>query len=158
MSEDLLESVRLNKPYLQSPIDDLWSVFWVAQWAAVFNAPKGLTEQPGSPELLLDLQKVLLKGDHMQRAFCARRLKRVKKSTEYGEFLVKCAPVLTEWHEQMELLTEEWDKVVTAQPASSDLPSLFIQYCDQGVVHLITLVHEHFPGALGKVCLPSKSR
>jgi hypothetical protein len=54
MSDGLLDAIRLDEQYLQSPIDDLWSFYYVVQWAAVFNDVQFASSMP--PAMLLDLK------------------------------------------------------------------------------------------------------
>ena len=74
MSDDLLEAAKLDIPYLQSPVDDLWSFYYVAQWAAVFNN----VDFPGNtplPVKLLHLRQ-LLAGTPVERDSGTRKVTR----------------------------------------------------------------------------------
>ena len=37
MSQKLLDKMSVKRPYLHSPVDDLESFYYTAQWAAAFN-------------------------------------------------------------------------------------------------------------------------
>jgi hypothetical protein len=57
MSPGLLRSVRLSRPYLHSPADDLESFYYIMQWAAVHNDGSGAGKRsrryPGQVPLLI---------------------------------------------------------------------------------------------------------
>jgi hypothetical protein len=149
MSDSLLKSARLNKKYLQSPIDDLWSFYYVAQWAAVYNDTM-FSDSKSIPADLSELRDFIA-GD--QRALGEKTVTGpTLKPSEYGQFLVNCSPILREWVSKLNQLTSDWEQEDVASITNGDrystLYPCFCQYTDRGVLDLVQLVQQYFPDGL----------
>jgi hypothetical protein len=153
MSRQLLNAAILDKPYLQSPVDDLLSFYYVSQWAAVNNT-KDFAE-PIAPTAVPDELKLL-----RQRLGSSEREDATSTITQdfldeksYGAFLVACQPILQEWYEQLKKLMVAWQVRTknldpdVAQQYATYYP-LFREFTDRGVLELLQLVQSHFAGGL----------
>jgi len=150
MSDGLLKAIRLNKHYLQSPVDDLWSFYYVAQWAAVFNNTN-FSESTPVPAELMELRR-LIAGSEGDRLLCTREVTRPPlDQTEYGQFLADCCPILREWDSILDRLTTDW-KVAKVDLTNGNLYEArypyFRNYTNRGVLELLQLVQKHFPSSL----------
>jgi hypothetical protein len=149
MSDGLLDAIRLDECYLQTPIDDLWSFYYVVQWAAVFNNVQYSTSTP--PVRLLDLRHDI-SGSQKERGFGTRTITGSALSeNEYGRFLTDCCPILCEWDSRLRQLTNDWKKVEIGDSTSGDMFEVyypcFRDFTMRGVLELLELVQQHFPGS-----------
>jgi hypothetical protein len=98
---------KLRIPYMQSPIADLWSFYYVAQWAAVFNKTNFPAGTP-VPIKLANLRR-LIAGSESDRALGTRKVTGpLLDPTHCGEFLVECSSLLREWESELKKLTTDW--------------------------------------------------
>jgi hypothetical protein len=151
MSDDLLETAQLDMPYLQSPIDDLQSFYYVAQWAAVFNN----TNFPGNapiPAKLAQLRRRIA-GSQTDRSFVTRKVTNPDLNpTQYGHFLVACCSILNEWDSKLRKLAAKWDAAEVGSFTDGNLyhecyPH-FRDFTDRGILELVQLAQQYFPGRL----------
>lgn len=147
MSDDMLEAAKLDMPYLQSPVDDLWSFYYVAQWAAVFNN----TNFPGDTPVPIKLAELrrLIAGSQADRALGTRKVTRpALDQIEYGQFLADSYCILREWEFKLNQLTADWSTTkfdhLTADLYDKCYPC-FRNFTDRGVLELIQLAQQHFP-------------
>jgi hypothetical protein len=153
MSDDLLEAAKLDIPYMQSPVDDLWSFYYVAQWAAVFNNVNFSTGTP-VPTKLANLRR-LIAGSQADRALGTRTITRPPlDQAEYGQFLADCCPILREWESTLDRLTTDW-KVAKVDWTNGNLYEAcypyFWDYTNRGVLEMLQLVQKHFPDIFSSV-------
>jgi hypothetical protein len=151
MSDGLLDAIRLNEQYLQSPIDDLWSFYYVVQQAAVFNNVQFASSTP--PARLLDLRR-LIGGSQMERAHGKLTIISASlRESECGRFLMECLPILREWDSRLQQLTGDWKDIEMDGLASGDSYEAyyphFRDFTMRGVLELTGLVQQHFPSASG---------
>jgi hypothetical protein len=148
MSGGLLKAARLHKPYLQSPVDDLWSFYYVAQWAAVFNKTN-FPENTSVPDELTDL-RCLIAGSESDRALGTSTVTGpVLDATECGQFLVDCSFPLREWETRLSELTTVWKlSKVDSLADCTALYQYFRTFTNRGVLELVQLVQKYFPGSL----------
>jgi hypothetical protein len=151
MSDGLLEAARLDKRYLQSPLDDLWSFYYVAQWAAVFNSTK-FPDSIHVPAELAELRR-LMAGSQYKRALGTRTVTDPGlDGTEYGPFLADSCSFLREWESKLRQLAAEWKAAKVGSLSDGNLYdacySYFREYTNRGLLELVQLVQRHFPGSL----------
>jgi len=152
MSRPLLEAATLNRAYLQSPVDDLLSFYYVAQWAAVNNNTyfRGSPPVPDELGLLRDrLGGSLAEGELGTSTITAGRV----RPTSYGRFLADCQPILREWHEKLRELVDDWAAAIeSVAPDVADqyktYHPLFCEFTDRGVLEVLEVVQRHFAGHL----------
>lgn len=155
MSDEMLMAARLNTPYVQSPVDDLYSFYYVAQWAAANNNIE--FADPDStpvPDHLEDL-RTRLAGSPAERAEGTKRITAIRTMdpNTYGNFLVECRPLLRIWNQKLEQFVNDWeDEIKHLKPPPKEQYNiyypLFRQYTDRGVRELLELVETQFPGSL----------
>ena len=152
MSRQLLDAAILNEPYLQSPIDDLLSFFYVAQWAAA-NNNKDFPDSTAVPDKL-ELLRNRLGGSLAERELGTSTMTRNDPDPElYGRFLADCQPILQDWDQQLMALVKDWGRrMKTVTPDVGDQYKtyypLFREFTDRGVLELLQLVQSHFAGSL----------
>ena len=144
MSFELLQAMRFGEPYLQSPVDDLWSFYYVAQWAAVFNNANLVTP---IPERLKQL-RTHLAGSLQERTTATNIITDNRlKPASYGQFLANSCSFLSQWAAKLKILTRDWQE---SQDDGGDhkLYESFCDYTNRGVLELVQLVQKEFPGCL----------
>jgi hypothetical protein len=154
MSKGLLKAATLHRPYLQSPVNDLWSFYYVAQWAAVFNKTKfsGTTNVPAT---LTDL-RLLIAGSSSDRALGTREVTDPGLDrAEYGHFLADCSCVLREWEWTLRQLAADWkvakvDELMRGIIYKACHPH-FRSFTNRGVLELLQLVQKYFPDTLSRL-------
>lgn len=111
MSDDLLITSNYpNRPFLQSPMDDFFSFYYVAQWAAVFNEK----EFPNAGSLSIPfglklLRHQLLQGDRDARSSATTQIQGVPlEEHECGRFLAACQPFLKHWLRYLKEINEDF--------------------------------------------------
>jgi hypothetical protein len=144
MSRDLLNALLEDEPYLQTPVDDLWSFYYVGQWAATYNT------------MSLDTKKLLrlredLTGNLKDRGDATTTVTdpRGLQASDYGTFLANSHSVLVAWHSRLNDLSLAWYKdTVNLQPAPEDRYNayypLFKDYTQRGVLEYLRLLVKEF--------------
>jgi hypothetical protein len=151
MSDQLLDAAILDKPYLQSPVDDLISFYYVAQWAAVNNTRDFPDPTAVSDELRLLRQRL---GSSSERERGTSMITSgVIRPALYGKFLADCRPILQEWRQKLVTLTNDWAEAIeSVAPDVEDQYKtyypLFCEFTDRGVLEVLELVQLHFAGHL----------
>ena len=149
MSDGLLQATEQNRDYLQSPVDDFFSLYYAMQWAAVFHNGEFATGQD-IPDLLCALREDIA-GDQQARAYSTNSIvnSRLLDADDYGQFVVKCHPFLRDWYSSLHDLLYEWTKCQSelkkSEVQNSGLlyTSLFSTFAMQGVAQLAALVSKH---------------
>ena len=145
MSDDLLEAAKLDIPYLQSLVD-LWSFYYVAQWAAVFNN----VDFPGNTPLPVKLAELRrqISGSHADRALGTLKITGpVMDQIEYGQFLADCYSILSQWRSKLNQLTADWRAARVDAIIDGDARCLYFrEYTNRGILELVQLVQQKFPG------------
>ncbi|KAG7094144.1 hypothetical protein E1B28_007756 [Marasmius oreades] len=104
MSINLLTATLRGSDYLQSPVDDMHSFFWVALWAVMFNS---LNESSRSED------ELWARGRWVERASDkAHMLPQLKTSLRAGKLSPiagQLTPFLGQWFSRIEALQEDWD-------------------------------------------------
>ena len=147
MSDDLLRATELNLSYLQSPVDDLFSLYYTIQWAAIFHN-RGFATDRDIPILLRALREDI-SGDQRARATIQVVNSGAPRVREYGHFLADCYPFLRDWYSSLRVLLIKWkecqDELETLEAKNTGLfyTSLFSSFAVQGVAQLAELVYQH---------------
>jgi hypothetical protein len=146
MSDDLLEATELGDPYLQSPVDDLFSLYYTMQWAAVFHH-REFADDKDIPPRLRALRKEV-SGSTPLRNSATHRITVPEKldSRQYGQFLVDCHPFMRDWHSSLMSLRDNWKESqfqLEGQDSAGVYPSLFPIFAVQGVAQLAELVAQY---------------
>jgi hypothetical protein len=143
MSTDLLTALNRKEPYLQSPVDDLWSFFYVGQWAAANN-----DDPKKPPKYLPELRNNLISSLNDRTAATTIVTGRRKlKASDYGAFLANSRSVLAPWHSQLEELSIAWENDTCDFPPEIEgryerYYPLFKKYTRKAVLEYLRLVGE----------------
>lgn len=141
MSSRLLSAIRNKTAILQSPLDDMWSFFWTALWATLFNCHdqgKSITENNWRDDV---------RGQHRDRDYVAQMIRGepIERRKEFSLMLRQMAPLLREWHKSLEEMNFKWAGEVIAMEESAapaDLLTLFHKYAHQGVLDFVHILWE----------------
>ena len=141
MSDDLLRATERRSPYLQSPVDDLFSLYYTMQWAAVFHN-REFAVGKDIPQYLHALRKNISGPLRLRATLLPARLEVHK----YGQFLVDCHPFLRDWYSSLIILRDNWKESqsqLEEQDSAWVYPSLFPIFAVQGVARLAELVEKY---------------
>ncbi|KAJ7163775.1 hypothetical protein C8R43DRAFT_1122744 [Mycena crocata] len=111
MSLRLHQAIRRDDPYVQSPIDDIESFFWLALWATLFN--RHYPSETRS-KIETDWQKIIDCADYKEKATFILELgnlssKAVKQLSLSSSSITKeLLPLLREWWNLQEKLRHNW--------------------------------------------------
>jgi hypothetical protein len=147
MSDDLLRATELNLSYLQSPVDELFSLYYTMQWAAVFHNREFATGK--DIPILLRAVREDISGDQRARSTNQIVNPGVLRECDYGHFLADCHPFLQDWYSSLCVLLSEWKewryKIDNLEVKNTDsfYTSLFSTFAVQGVAQLAALVYKH---------------
>ena len=152
MSNSLLDAAALDKRYLQSPVDDLLSFYYVTQWAAANNNRDFPDSATVSDELKL-LRKRLASSFSDRELATSTMTKRPLDPELYGTFAAECQPILQEWDNHLMILMGDWEcKLKTIDPDVADQYAvyypLFREFTDRGAFELLRLVQARFGESL----------
>jgi len=152
MSRQMLHAAIVNKPYLQSPVDDLNSFYYVAQWAAVNNNTDFPDSTTPIPDELRFLRKCLAGSLADRELGTSTITSEPLDSASYGTFLPHCQLMLQEWHQTLVVLTKDWHVAKSVTPETAHQYDTyyprFREFTNRGVLELVELVQKHFPGSL----------
>ena len=155
-------SARLREPlpsvdveHLQSPVDDLWSFYYVAQWAAAFNCNQ-FPRKEDIPSALMTLRNDL-NGCVKARGYATGCILHPDSldltENDCGEFLSNSRSMIIDWRKKLIALENDYAKKF-AKPDKKKLEEnpyevyhpLFQEFTDRGVFEYLELVKK-FPKA-----------
>ena len=149
MSNTLVETLEFPEPHLHSPIDDLESFYYVAQWAVAFNDGAAEGRHDG---IKIQRFREMIAGDRRERAVVMVRERRITPriaGAEYGPFFARSLHILAPWREKLFTLTRDWEDVKLQAAELSEMDSgkylglNFLIYGYRGVTEYLELVHKH---------------
>ena len=148
MSRLLVNSLTYPEALLHSPVDDLESFYYVAQWAAAFNdgAVGGLHDGTD-----IRVFREMIAGNLRERAGeDVRILEPDTAGAGYGPFFAQSLHVLTPWREKLDPLLRGWRRVMRdavnlgeTDAKEKYLGLNFLIFGIRGVTEYLELVHEH---------------
>lgn len=134
--------MRNGEEYLQSPIDDLHSFYYVGQWATLFNAHSG-----DASDFMKGLQNEAINnrdGVRREVLFLNPALNAL------SPFLARCQPILVNWYRSLIELELQWHHAMVAcPPPTADAQKydyfvpLFRKFAVAGILDYYKLVAEH---------------
>ena len=149
MSNKLVNNQRTRprKPYLHSPVDDLESFYYTAQWAAAFNdgASGGRFNGPEIQEF----RKMIAGGERAQATDEVTSLSPRSAGAQYGPFFALSLPLLASWWSKFVALRRHWTDVLDdaslgdGEDREKYLRLNFYIFGYRGVAEYLELVHEH---------------
>jgi len=150
MSKDLVDALWSSQSYLHSPVDDLESFYYTAQWAAAFNdgASRGKHDGGGIQEF-----QEKISGDKRLSAIDDVRSRYPgfweRREQEYGTFFVNSAALLRLWLGKLDILKADWPRLMDQAKGLEDtkmkehLTDNFLVYGYRGVAEYFEFIHEH---------------
>ena len=148
MSRRLVSTLRTANPYLHSPVDDLESFYYTAQWAVAFNDVAGGKRHDG---IKIQRFREIIGGSERELANVMVRddLRPIRSEAQYGPFFAQSLHLLAPWRFKLSELGSDWYDVLD-NAASRDgedkerfLGLNFLIYGYRGVTEYLQLVHEH---------------
>jgi len=135
--------LRTRVPYLHSPLDDLESFYYTAQWAVAFNDGASGGRYNGTG--IQGLREMIAGRDRAQAIDKLTSLCSLAAEVEYGPFFARSLPLLASWWFKFLTLRRDWSKVLydCGLRKEEDLRLNFLIYGYRGVVEYLELVHEH---------------
>uniref|UniRef100_A0A0W0GCR8 Fungal-type protein kinase domain-containing protein n=1 Tax=Moniliophthora roreri TaxID=221103 RepID=A0A0W0GCR8_MONRR len=126
--------------YLQSPVDDLHSFFWVTLWAVMFN---GLNRTRSIKEKRWQGQLV---NSAASKASVVLELHPSPRSTGNSPITEQMKPLLIEWYDAMQKLNNDWS-VVSRLPDGIEAREWYLlhfhHFAFRGVVETLQLMLKH---------------
>ena len=149
MSRRLLRTLRDSKPYLHSPVDDLESFYYTAQWAAAFNDGANGGRYNGSG--IQQFRDMIAGQGRNDATDMVRDELRVTRTTEveYGPFFAHSLSLLTPWFLKRVELCLDWIHFVDrVEELDSDEREAFLRlgfliHGYRGVAEYLELLYEH---------------
>ena len=155
MSGRLASTLRTANPYLHSPVDDLESFYYTAQWAAAFNDGASGRRHDG---IGIQHFRELIVGNQKDRAAIMVRDELFPRSAgmTYGPFFAQSLYLLTPWREKLAILIRDWIQLTETTVGHNEdkdefLGLDFLIYGYRGVAEYLELVHEHRASLQGAV-------
>ena len=113
MSQNLVDVLWSSKSCLHSPVDDLESFYYTAQWAAAFNDGASGKKYDGGG---IREFREKISGDKRLSAFREVQTRYSgfweRKEQEYGAFFASSAALLRPWLGKLDALISDWSRVV----------------------------------------------
>jgi len=150
MSHRLVNTLRTTpkKPYLHSPVDDLESFYYTAQWATAFN--DGTSGGRYNGTTIQDFRDMIAGGEREQATnLVVTSLQPLTAEEEYGPFFARSLYLLVPWKDKLTAINRDWINVLhkanlcDAKDREEYLDLNFLIYGYRGVVEYLELVHEH---------------
>ncbi|KAG7094150.1 hypothetical protein E1B28_007762 [Marasmius oreades] len=104
MSINLLKATLRGRGYLQSPVDDVHSFFWVTLWAVMFNSHN---ESSRSEDELW--ARGLWAERALHKTLMLPQLKTSLRTGKLSPIAGQLTPFLGQWFSRIEALQEDWD-------------------------------------------------
>jgi hypothetical protein len=146
MSDDILDAMDEHGDHLQSPVDDLFSLFYTMQWAAVFNN-REFAAQDVPIKLKAFRENLLGTRYHRSHATVTTILEPFLTPQEYGSVLAQCHPLLRAWYWELRGLNGDWkkwrSKLRRQKTKAETYIPIFSILAVRGVARLAELVHEY---------------
>jgi len=151
MSHNLVDTLRSSSSYLHSPVDDLESFYYTAQWAAAFNdgamggkrdgaSIREFREKISGDGRLTATHALMLKGPDFWR--------QEQQQQRYGAFFANSTVILRPWFGKLITLAIDWQSVlIQARKLEGTekeyLADSFLVFGYRGVAEYLQLIHEH---------------
>ncbi|KAJ6543880.1 hypothetical protein B0H19DRAFT_956069, partial [Mycena capillaripes] len=145
MSLELQRAMEADRPYVQSPVDDIQSFFWVAAWAVLFNT-RQQNRSPEEDKWCRDL----ISGNLGLKSDFSSALLAADLEEGYGLAATQLFPVLRLWWVKLLSLRMDWVSRVTSQVRKQppdEVANFYLHHFHlfalRGVQEFLELVEEH---------------
>ena len=154
MSRRLVNNLEYPEPYLHSPVDDLESFYYTAQWATAFN--DGVS---GKRHDKIRRFREMIAGGGRTRATSMVEcdLHPAWAEAEYGPFFARSLSLLCPWHAKVMQQSRDWMDVkyqadeLYGEDKERYLCLNFLIHGYRGVGEYLELVHKHRASLQGAV-------
>ena len=148
MSLGLLNTLRVKQSYLHSPVDDLQSFYFTAQWAAAFNDGASGKKHDGAE--IKWFREMIVGEKRSEATYSVRDYLRPGTAdiAGYGLFFVHSLAVLSPWLAKLGAMVRDWNHVMIRAKGLGEgmekyLAQNFLISGYRGVGEYFELVHEH---------------
>ncbi|KAK7460903.1 hypothetical protein VKT23_008831 [Stygiomarasmius scandens] len=141
MSKDLREAMDERSTYLQSPVDDMHSLFWTALWCVLFNTKdRGQTSKEKK-------WRSLLQGTIVERDSAMNDILKWGTDEEYSPMLRTMTTLFVQWHSLLDNLDRDWRPVWKSvdQGEADEKLLVFHDFAFRGILGFAKLIAEHRP-------------
>ncbi|KAH8087182.1 hypothetical protein BXZ70DRAFT_955894 [Cristinia sonorae] len=146
MSFCALDAIRFKRDYLQTPVDDLASLYWVGQWSVLFNEHcQGDSEEEES--MRSDAISYRAKVPQDIQSLNDRQTQLLSTSTVCQDWV----PILSDWYQSVAKLESIWartyDSLVMSRNGRNEdiLRPLFNRFALRGVAEMLEVMTSHRP-------------
>jgi len=150
MSQDLLNTLWDSDPHFHSPVDDLQSFYYTAQWAAAFN--DGASGGKYDSNKIRKFREMISGGRRLAATdvILSRTYDFWKEVGQaYGPFFTHSTAILHPWLQRLNTLKAEWSPTTVRAEKLDDakrkdyLVYNFLVYGYRGVGEYFELIHNH---------------
>ena len=147
MSFKLLETLGVPKPYLHSPVDDLESFYFTAQWALAFNDGASGGKYDGTR--IRRFRKITGQNWSEAKFMVQNFLRPDTADAQYGPFFIHFLTFLSRWLEKLAAMGRDRNRAIlrakelSGQDMEKYLGLNSLIYGYRGVGEYLELVHEH---------------
>jgi len=150
MSQDLLNTLWDSDPHFHSPVDDLQSFYYTAQWAAAFN--DGASGGKYDSTKIREFREMISGGGRLAADHIVLSRNRdfwKLMSGAYSSFFAHSAAILQPWLRRLHTLVADWSSIMIHAEDLDDaerkdyLDYHFLVYGYRGVGEYFELIHEH---------------
>jgi len=151
MSQKLVKVLWSPKSYLHSPVDDLESFYYTAQWAVAFN--DGASGEKHDGDGIREFREMISGENRFSAAHEVRSEYPgfwERREEEYGAFFVNSTALLRPWLKKLDALISDWSPVadqgaeaLEGTKMKEHLTDSFLVYGYRGVAEYFQLIHEH---------------
>jgi len=150
MSQDLLNTLWVSRPHFHSPVDDLQSFYYMAQWAAAFN--DGASGEKYDSNNIREFREMISGGRRLTADFIilSRNHDFWKlMAGAYSSFFAHSTAILHPWLRNLNTLVADWSSIMIHAEKLDDaerkdyLDYNFLVYGYRGVGEYFELIHEH---------------
>ncbi|THU98458.1 hypothetical protein K435DRAFT_964912 [Dendrothele bispora CBS 962.96] len=141
MNVPLREAMDERSPYLQSPVDDMHSLFWTALWCVLFN-----TKDRGQTSKEKQWRNHLQGSNEEREAAMSFILKRGTRK-EYSPMLRTMTPLFVQWRSSLDSLDQQWEPAWESvdQGEADEKLLVFHDFAFRGILGFAKLIAEHRP-------------
>lgn len=116
MSLNLHDAMVNGSKYLQSPIDDIESFFWLACWGVLFNTH---TSNQARSNVESKWQGYLASAQYSSKTSLVRELRRQISTKGFSPISTQLLPLLKDWWTAQERLDLRWAEMLAS---AEDMP------------------------------------
>ncbi|KAH8087188.1 hypothetical protein BXZ70DRAFT_1011659 [Cristinia sonorae] len=146
MSAPALDAIRDQSDYLQTPVDDIASLYWVGQWSVLFNE-HSQGDSTKEKSMRSDAISYRAKVPQDIQSLNDRQTQLLSTSTICQDWV----PILSDWYQSVAKLESIWartyDSLVMSRHGRNEdiLRPLFNRFALRGVAEMLEVMTSHRP-------------